>query len=136
MREILHKAATALLAYGPWGVFLLAAVDSMGVPLPAALDVMVIGVAAAAVDAPSKAWISALLAVLGSAAGNVFLFQTARQGRKLLSKQEADPGERRKFHLWFDRYGLLTVFLPAVVPLIPLPLKVFVITAGAMRTPF
>ena len=32
------------------------------------------------------------------------------------------------------RYGLLTVFVPAVVPFIPLPLKVFVISAGAMRT--
>ena len=136
MKELLHRMAAALLAYGPWGVFLLAAVDSMGVPLPAALDVMVIGVAAAAADAPHRAWISALLAVLGSVAGNIFLFQTARQGRKLIARPAADPGERRKFQRWFDRYGLLSVFLPAVVPLIPLPLKVFVITAGAMHTPF
>jgi membrane protein YqaA with SNARE-associated domain len=136
MKELLHRMAAALLAYGPWGVFLLAAVDSMGVPLPAALDVLVIGVAAAAADAPRRAWISALLAVLGSVAGNIFLFQAARQGRKLIAKPAADPGERRKLQRWFDRYGLLSVFLPAVVPLIPLPLKVFVITAGAMHTPF
>jgi membrane protein DedA with SNARE-associated domain len=32
---------------------------------------------------------------------------------------------------WFLRYGLLTVFIPAVLP-IPLPLKVFVLSAGAL----
>jgi membrane protein YqaA with SNARE-associated domain len=136
MKEVLQKVATALVAYGPWGVFLLAAIDSMGVPVPAALDVMVIGIGAASVDAPQRAWLSALLATLGSTGGTLFLFQASRHGRRLLSKQEPNPGERRKFHRWFDRYGLLTVFLPAVVPLIPLPLKVFVITAGAMHTPF
>jgi membrane protein DedA with SNARE-associated domain len=31
---------------------------------------------------------------------------------------------------------LLTVFVPAVVPLLPLPLKIFVISAGALQTPF
>src|ERR1019366_7316625 len=30
--------------------------------------------------------------------------------------------------------GMLTVFVPAVTPVPPLPLKVFVITAGALRT--
>ena len=30
---------------------------------------------------------------------------------------------------------MLTVFVPAVTPVLPLPLKVFVITAGALRTP-
>ena len=30
---------------------------------------------------------------------------------------------------------MLTVFIPAVTPFVPLPLKVFVISAGAMHTP-
>jgi membrane protein DedA with SNARE-associated domain len=31
---------------------------------------------------------------------------------------------------------MLTVFIPAVVPVLPLPLKVFVISAAALKTPF
>jgi membrane protein DedA with SNARE-associated domain len=50
-------------------------------------------------------------------------------------KADAPDSKREKFRQWFGRYGLLTVFIPAVVPFIPLPLKVFVISAGAMRTP-
>jgi uncharacterized membrane protein YdjX (TVP38/TMEM64 family) len=37
-----------------------------------------------------------------------------------------------KFRGWFQRYGLVTVFIPALVPVIPLPMKVFVISAGAL----
>ncbi len=37
-----------------------------------------------------------------------------------------------KFRGWFGRYGLLTVFIPALVPFVPLPLKVFVLSAGAL----
>src|SRR5262249_41270602 len=33
------------------------------------------------------------------------------------------------------RYGMASIFVPAMVPL-PLPLKVFVISAGALQTPF
>jgi membrane protein YqaA with SNARE-associated domain len=78
----------------------------------------------------------ALMAVIGSLTGNLALFQAARHGRKLFSKSEPSPGERRRFQDWFRRYGLLTVFVPAVVPFVPLPLKVFVISAGAFHVPF
>ncbi len=54
----------------------------------------------------------------------------------MFSRSEPAPGERRRFQEWFRRYGLLTVFVPAVVPFVPLPLKVFVISAGALHTPF
>ena len=50
--------------------------------------------------------------------------------------EEPSPGKRQRFQEWFRRYGLLTVFIPAVTPVLPLPLKVFVISAGAFHTPF
>jgi membrane protein DedA with SNARE-associated domain len=52
------------------------------------------------------------------------------------SKGEAEPSKNRRFQQWFRRYDLLTVFVPAVVPMVPLPLKVFVISAGALQAPF
>ena len=87
-----------------------------------------------AVKAPQRAYFAALMAVLGSVGGNMALFLAARYGVKRFLKGEPPPGKRQKFERWFKRYGLLTVFVPAVVPVIPFPLKVFVISAGALRT--
>jgi len=136
MRALLQHLAQWLLAYGPVGVFLIAAIDSVGVPLPAAMDVLVIGVAADAVRSPQFAWITALVAVLGSIGGNILLYLGARHGRRLFGKRPPAETSPPRLQVWFHRYGLFTVFIPAVVPFIPLPLKVFVISAGALHTPF
>jgi membrane protein DedA with SNARE-associated domain len=77
------------------------------------------------------------MAVLGSAAGNCGLFWAARQGFSRFigaPREEGAPGQPHRFRHWFHRYGLLTVFIPALVP-VPLPLKVFVVSAGMLRTP-
>ena len=124
------------MAYGPWGIFLLALVDSLGVPLPAAMDVSLLFIAAGSAHHPRSAYFAALMAVLGSVAGNIGLFIGSRQGARWLSRGEPAGGRGGRFREWFQRYGLLTVFVPAVVPFIPLPLKVFVVSAGALRTSF
>ena len=67
--------------------------------------------------------------------GNLFLFRAAYYGGRKFAREAAPDGRRAKFQRWFHRYGLLTVFIPAVTPFVPLPLKVFVISAGAMHTP-
>ena len=88
-----------------------------------------------AVKAPGRAYFAALMAVLGSLAGNVVLFQGARYGLRRFTKALPEPGDPQRFRKWFHRYGLLTVFIPAATPFLPLPLKVFVISAGALHTP-
>ncbi len=136
MTPFLHRLATALAEYGVWGVFGLSLLDSMGIPLPAAMDIMVMGVAAASAGSRWYAWLSAFMAILGSVGGNIFLFHAARHGGRLFRRGEPSAGKTQRFRLWFHRYGLITVFVPAVVPVVPLPLKVFVISAGALHTPF
>ena len=133
MRATLAKLAALLQTYGPWGVFCLALLDSMGIPIPGGTDLLLLGISVESVHAPWRAYLAALVALIGSLIGNVILFQAAKHGRRLVSKKDAEPG---KFQGWFRRYGLLTVFVPAVVPIVPLPLKVFVISAGAFRTAF
>jgi len=135
MRAFLHKLVAVLATYGPFGVCLLAAIDSVGIPLPAALDVIMIGIGAANARDPHRAYLAALLAVAGSTGGNIGLFVAARGGRHLLGVSQPSPDRRGRFHDWFHRYGLATVFIPAVVPFLPLPLKFFVISAGAMHVP-
>jgi membrane protein YqaA with SNARE-associated domain len=73
------------------------------------------------------------MAVAGSLVGNLGLFFGARHGFRRFIKPP-EPGQPQKFREWFHRYGLVTVFIPAFLP-IPLPLKVFVISAGMLHTP-
>lgn len=131
MQETLKHFSLWLQAYGPWGIFALAAIDSAGVPLPTAADFMLLTIGITGLE--SAAYFAAFMAFVGSLLGNILLFQMVRQGRRLMTKEEAAPG---RFQQWFQQYGLLTVFVPAVVPLLPLPLKVFVISAAALGTPF
>lgn len=129
---LFKSLADALAAYGLPGIFLIATVDSMGIPLPAAIDAMLLTIA---LTAPGEAYWAAALAVAGSLVGNVLLFRASWLGGQRLLKEETPAGKPQRFRQWFQRYGLLTIFIPAVTPFVPLPLKVFVISAGAMRTP-
>ncbi len=126
---MLENITNLLIAYGPWGILLLAFVDSAGVPVAVGMDALVIFLSA---KNPSAAVLYAFLGVFGSAAGNLVLFWLARHGGRRFLNQEEPPGRTRRFRAWFLRYGLLTVFIPALVP-IPLPMKVFVISAGALQ---
>ena len=47
----------------------------------------------------------------------------------------APDGRAAKFREWFRRYGMVTVFVPALMP-IPMPLKLFVVSAGVTGTSF
>lgn len=108
-------------------MFFIAFIDSIGVPLPAALDALIILIA---VKAPQRAYIAASMGVLGSIGGNIALFEMARFGVRRFVREAEKQGRLRQ---WFDRYGLVTVFVPATVPILPLPLKFFVVSAGVLR---
>jgi membrane protein YqaA with SNARE-associated domain len=127
---MLAKLTALLVSYGPAGILLLAFIDSTGIPVASGMDALVILVAA---KAPSRAYLAASMGVAGSLIGNLVLFMAARTGARSFIEEVPHPGPRR-FRDWFRRYGLLTVFIPALCP-IPLPLKVFVISAGIFRTP-
>ena len=76
------------------------------------------------------AYVAASLATVVSVAGCLILFWLARKGgERYLQRHTANP-KARALTLWFQRYGLGTVFVTALSP-IPLPTKVFVICAGA-----
>ena len=120
-----------LQSWGPLGALLLAVLDSAGLPLPGGVDALVVAVAIANPDA---AIATAALSVIGSTAGSLFLFWIARKGGKVYLEAQASSVRALQLRVWFDRYGLLTVFIPALVPF-PMPLKVFVLSAGALGTP-
>jgi membrane protein YqaA with SNARE-associated domain len=124
---LLAKITAFLVALGPWGILAVAFIDA-GVPIPNGLDLLVVLLS---VKEPASALLWAALAVLGSSTGNMVLFYLSRKGGQRLLKAETPEGSRKRFRLWFNRYGLVTVFIPALVP-IPMPLKFFVISSGML----
>lgn len=127
LEAALRTLAQTLVAWGIAGVLLLSLLDSAGAPLPATVDALVIAVGA--VNPPLAYW-SAALAVAGSTAGCLVLFLLARKGGERYLSRRMQTGRSRRFREWFRRYGLMTVFVPALLP-VPLPTKAFIITAGA-----
>ena len=124
---MLTRITEFLVALGPWGILAVAFIDA-GIPIPNGLDLLVVLLS---VKEPSSAPLWAALAVLGSSTGNLVLFYLSRKGGQRLLKAEASEGYRKRFRLWFNRYGLVTVFIPALIP-IPMPLKFFVVSSGML----
>jgi membrane protein YqaA with SNARE-associated domain len=120
-----------LIAWGPQGLFLLAFLDGLGVPLPGGVDSLLVLLCA---TNPAQAYFYALVTLVASMSGGIILFLLARKGGERLMNQYTATGRGARFKLWFLQYGLITVFVPAFV-IIPMPLKVFVICAGAMGVP-
>jgi membrane protein YqaA with SNARE-associated domain len=134
-RGLFAKLTTALAAFGPLGVLVLAFIDSVGIPVGAGMDLLIILVG---VKTPDQAYLTAFLALAGSLGGNLTLYYGARHGGNYFARrrvQPVDPAKPGRFRAWFERFGLVTVFIPAVVPFFPLPLKPFVASAGVLRTP-
>lgn len=119
------------MAWGPAGILLLSILDSSGIPVAGVFDALLIFIA---VKNPSVAWLCAGLAVVGSTTGNVILFWAAHKSGSRYVQNSTPDGRSAKFREWFRRYGMVTVFVPALVP-IPMPLKLFVVSAGVMGTP-
>ena len=128
---MLAHLTQTLIAWGPLGILLLAILDSSGVPVAGVFDALLIFIS---VQRPSVAWWCAGLAVIGSTVGNVILFTLSRRGGQQFLAKSAPAGRAARFRAWFLRYVLLTVFVPALIP-IPMPMKLFVITAGVLATP-
>jgi membrane protein DedA with SNARE-associated domain len=121
-----------LKSLGPLGVLLLALVESAGIPNPGGTDFLLLFIAAAR---PQSSMLTAWLAVAGSVVGSMVFYEILRRsGEKFLTKYTA-TGRGRRFRTWFLRYGLITVFIPAFLPIPILPFKIFAACAAAMGVP-
>jgi len=118
------------VSWGPFGVLVFSAVESVGIPNPGGTDLLLVVVAAAR---PELAWLSAGLAVLGSLAGSMVFFEIMRRGGEaLLHRRTGQSARMARFRGWFHRYGMVTVFISGLLPLPGLPFKFFAACAGAL----
>jgi uncharacterized membrane protein YdjX (TVP38/TMEM64 family) len=117
------RFVNALIAWGPLGVFLLSVIDSSSIPVPGGVDALVL----------LFGYSSAAAAVAGSLIGGFVLFMVARRGGEAYFERHAQSPRGARMKRWFVKYGLLTVFIPALIPLPILPYKIFAIAAGAFQ---
>ncbi|MEQ1885668.1 MAG: VTT domain-containing protein [Bryobacteraceae bacterium] len=118
-----------LVSWGPLGVFMLAVVESAGIPNPGGTDALLLVMAIAR---PNQAMLCAALAAVGSLIGSAIFYEITRKGGEKLLLKYASGERGHKFRNWYDRYGLISIFIPALVPIPVLPFKVFAACAGVM----
>jgi uncharacterized membrane protein YdjX (TVP38/TMEM64 family) len=124
----MHHLHDLLVSWGPLGVFVLATVESAGIPNPGGTDILLLVVTIARRGAAFKC---AALAVIGSLIGTEVLFELVRRGGERYFARYTRSARGERFRAWFQRYGLVTVFIPALLPIPILPFKFFVACAAA-----
>jgi membrane protein YqaA with SNARE-associated domain len=114
-----------LIAYGPFGLFAIALLDSALIPLPAGPDVVMILLT---IQHPAWMPVYAAAAIIGSVAGCVILYYISRRaGRRALER--FSETKQAKVKGLIERYDVLAVLVASVLPP-PFPFKLFVITSG------
>lgn len=135
MKSLLHKITGVLgkfsrwlLAFGPFGLFAIAFLDSVLVPMPGGVDAMLMLLSA---SRPSWMLIYVATAILGSTTGSIGLYLVSkRAGHRALNRFSEAKQKRVKDLI--DRYDVLSVLVACVLPP-PFPLKLFVVSAGVFR---
>lgn len=125
----MNQFLEALKQLGPLGTFLVGLIDGIGLPNPGGPDYLLLFVAWAR---PHQAYLSAFTLIAGSAIGTFILYSLARKGGERYLESKLKSPRAKRFRAWFLHYGLITVFIPTFVPMIPMPLKAFVLSSGAL----
>jgi membrane protein DedA with SNARE-associated domain len=125
----MNKLKETLLAWGPLGVFLMAVLDSAGVPNPGGTDALLLLIT---ISRPDTVWLCAGLAVLGSLLGSIVFYYIARTGGRVLLDKRLNNPKGQKVRDWYERYGLASVFVGAAVPFPFIPMKALSLCAGAL----
>jgi len=124
----LSRLSDYLIAFGPFGLFVVAVLDSSFVPLPSSADALMLLLTAAH---PRWMVFYAIVATAGSTLGCWVLYYVSRRaGRRALSRFSESKQKRVKELI--DRYDVLTVLVASLLPP-PFPFKLFVVTAGVFR---
>jgi membrane protein YqaA with SNARE-associated domain len=117
---------------GPFGLFLVAILDSSFLSIPEVNDLLVITSSSAY---PGRAWIYILMATLGSVAGSSILWWIGHRGGEAVLKKRFGEVRVERTRRLFNRWGVLALAVPSALPP-PMPFKVFVLSSGVFEMPW
>lgn len=117
----------ALLPLGPWGVFIIAALDSaaVGLPLDAVIGYFVY-------LKPHLFWLYVMMAAAGSALGSMVLYFIGYKGGEVLLEKRMPKARFEKIKKSFEDHEFLALMFPAMLPP-PTPYKLIVLSAAAFE---
>jgi len=124
----LASVSQYLIAYGPFGLFGIALLDSALIPLPGGPDAVLILLSTAR---PAWVPIYVVAATLGSVIGCIIFYYISRRAGKSALKRFS-PRKQARVKELIDRYDVLTVLVSSILPP-PFPFKIFIATAGVFR---
>jgi len=117
-----------LIAYGAFGLFALALLDSTFVPLPSSADALMLVLST---RNPSWMLLYAFMATSGSAIGCWILYLISRRaGARALNR--FSEAKQRRVKNWIEKYDAFAVLVATLLPP-PFPFKLFVVSAGVFR---
>lgn len=114
------------LALGGPGLFIIALLDSSFLSFPELVDVLIVVMS---IERPELMIYYVAMSTLGSVAGCFALFMVARKGGEAFLRKRFSPRHVDRAIAMFQKYGLVAVAVPAVLPP-PVPFKLFVLAAG------
>lgn len=126
MGRFVLKISAVLAPLGAWGVFAIATLDGLGVPLPGALEVVFAGYVH---NTPALAWLYILAAAVGSSIGCLGLYFVGYESAEVMLRKRMSPEKFQRTRLSFEKDRVLALMLPAMLPP-PFPFKIFVLSAA------
>jgi membrane protein YqaA with SNARE-associated domain len=131
LKNILVKYSSwlkaALLPLGPWGVFIIGALDAAAVGLP--LDPVV---AYFVFVNPHLWWLYVTMASAGSAAGSMIIYAIGYKGGEALLEKRMPKARFERIKRSFEEHEFLALMFPAMLPP-PTPYKLIVLSAAAFE---
>ncbi len=127
LKSLSLKLGYVLALYGGVGLFAMSFLDSSFIPFPGVNDLALIVLAS---QHPARAPLYALMGTMGSLLGCYVLYGMARSGRRLAGGISSSTKGRARH--WLERNDFVAMLVMCLLPP-PAPMKIFVITAGALR---
>lgn len=128
LSKSLSRLSEILITFGPFGLFVVALLDSSFVPLPSSADALMLLLTTAH---PRWMVLYAAVATAGSATGCLILYYVSRRaGKRALAR--FSENKQRRVKGWIDRYDVASVLVASVLPP-PFPFKLFVVSAGVFH---
>ena len=114
---------------GVWGVFAIALLDGIGVPMPGILDV---AFANYVFNRPHLAWLYAVIAAAGSTLGCLVLYFIGYEGAEVVLRKRMSAQKFERTRLSFEKNRVWALMLPSMLPP-PFPFKLFVLAAAVFE---
>jgi len=128
LKSFSTKLGQVLVLYGGWGLFAMSFLDSSFIPLPVVNDLALVVMAS-----KRPAWwpVYGLQSTLGSICGAYLLYGIARSGGTFFWRKTT-PLAVTRAQGWLKRNDFVAILVASLLPP-PAPLKVLLLTAGALR---